>query len=669
MTRGREHLTFAARALAPVVPALVVLAVLAWWTADGGGYAPADWLLGGLAIVGTAIAVVIGRGPAPTPASGAAKVAATALCAYLAWSLASIAWAEAPWLALEGSARTLVYVAVCLALGILAWRPRNAETVLALWVLVVTAVAVVTLVRLLGDTSLELLIDGRLAEPTGYPNATAALWTAAGLPAIVLAARPGLRPIPRGLALGAATLLLSLALLGQSRGWLFTLPVVLLVALAVQPQRLRVALWSLPAAIGVALALPVLLDVFDAAAGPGLEDALGRAVWRIVLCSTAVAGVVAAAQAAGAARLIPPGLRRRGRAVGVALAAGALIAAAAAGTVATDGHPRARLDTAWQAFTQLRAEPATGGSRFGGGLGGNRYDFWRVAVDVWRDHPLTGAGQDNFAAAYIRERRSYEEPRWTHSLPLRVLSGTGAVGLLLLLVALSAATFAALRPGDPHERRVAGALVLPAIVWLAQGSVDWLWEFPALSGAGLGFLAVAAALRVRSAAATAEDDAGVRGGKRRVVIAAAAGVACLGLLGVLWLSQRDTDRAAAETRPAVALSRLDRAADLNPLALRPLLIAGTIALRAGDPRRAQRYFARAVERDASDWLARFELGLAAGAARAEPAAARALAQAAQRNPRELLIEDAIKRLRRGQPMSQAYADAEFARRVRARVGG
>ena len=318
--------------------------------------------------------------------------------------------------------------------------------------------------------------------------------------------------MPRALGLGAATLLLSLALLGQSRGWFYTLPVVLLVALAVQPQRLRVALWSLPVALGVALALPVLLDVFDAATGPGLQDALRRAVGRIALCSVAVAGVVAAAQAGGAARLLPAGLRRRARAIGVALAAGALIAAAGAAMVATDGHPRARLDTAWHDFTQLRAEPATAsGSRFGGGLGGNRYDFWRVAVAEWRDHPLAGAGQDNFAAAYIRERRSDEEPRWTHSLPLRVLAGTGVVGLLLLLVALAAAALAALRPGDAHERRVAAALVLPAVVWLGQGAVDWLWEFPALSGAALGFAAVAVALRAGAGA----GGGGVRRGTRR----------------------------------------------------------------------------------------------------------------------------------------------------------
>jgi len=665
MTRGREHLSAAVGALAPVVPALVVVAVLAWWTADGGGYAPADWLLGGLAIVGTAIAVVAGRGAAVRPVSRAARLAAGALCAYLAWSLASIAWSEAPWLALEGSARTLVYVAVCCVLGMTAWRTRSAEAVLALWVVAVTAVAVATLVRLLGDASLDLLIDGRLAEPTGYPNAAAALWTTAALPAIALAARQGRHPLARGLALGAATLLLSLALLGQSRGWLFTLPAVLLVALAVQPQRLRVALWSLPVAIGVLLALPVLLDVFDAATGPGLADALSRAVGRIALCSIAVAVVVAAAQAAGAARLLPDGVRRRARAVGVALAAGALTAALGAGMIATDGHPRERLDTAWHDFTQLRAEPATGGSRFGGGLGGNRYDFWRVAVDEWRDHLLTGTGQDNFAAAYVRERRSYEEPRWTHSLPLRVLSGTGVVGLLLLLVALAAAAFAALRRGDPHERRVAAALVLPAVVWLAQGSVDWLWEFPALSGAALGFVAVG--LAVRAPGDVARPPA--LGARLRVVIAALAATAALGLLGILYLAQRDTDRAATETRPALALSRLDRAADLNPFALRPLLIAGTIALRAGDARRAQGYFARAADRDPSDWLARFELGLAAGAARDGRTAARALAEAERRNPRELLIEDAIKRQRRGQPMPQVYADTEFARRVRARIGG
>jgi len=49
--------------------------------------------------------------------------------------------------------------------------------------------------------------------------------------------------------------------------------------------------------------------------------------------------------------------------------------------------------------------------------------------------------------------------------------------------------------GAADERRVvvAAALVLP-MVWLVHGSIDWLWEFPALSCPALVALGLAVAL-------------------------------------------------------------------------------------------------------------------------------------------------------------------------------
>ena len=39
-----------------------------------------------------------------------------------------------------------------------------------------------------------------------------------------------------------------------------------------------------------------------------------------------------------------------------------------------------------------------------------------------------------------------------------------------------------------------GTALLPLGVWLIHGSIDWFWEFPALSGPALGFLAMAGRL-------------------------------------------------------------------------------------------------------------------------------------------------------------------------------
>jgi hypothetical protein len=49
--------------------------------------------------------------------------------------------------------------------------------------------------------------------------------------------------------------------MGQSRGWLFALPVVALIFVAVTPQRVRTSLTLLLAAGGVAATIPAVLDV------------------------------------------------------------------------------------------------------------------------------------------------------------------------------------------------------------------------------------------------------------------------------------------------------------------------------------------------------------------------------------------------------------------------
>ena len=50
--------------------------------------------------------------------------------------------------------------------------------------------------------------------------------------------------------------------------------------------------------------------------------------------------------------------------------------------------------------------------------------------------------------------------------------------------------------------------MLPLVVWLIYGSVDWFWEMPALSGPALGFLGVAVALEPRPRVSGPSEDRG-----------------------------------------------------------------------------------------------------------------------------------------------------------------
>ncbi len=86
----------------------------------------------------------------------------------------------------------------------------------------------------------DLLADGRLASPTGYFNSTVALFFTRRA-AVDRCSPPGAssRALLRGLLIAVAAASLQLAVIGQSRGWLFTLPIVAIAVLFVVRDRLR----------------------------------------------------------------------------------------------------------------------------------------------------------------------------------------------------------------------------------------------------------------------------------------------------------------------------------------------------------------------------------------------------------------------------------------------
>jgi O-antigen ligase len=113
-----------------------------------------------------------------------------------------------------------------------------------------------------------------------------------------------------------------------------------------------------------------------------------------------------------------------------------------------------------------------------------RGDYWRVAWHVIVRHPLAGTGAGTFDRAWIEfgDLVRWEVTLDAHSLYLETLAELGLVGLLVLLAALLAPLAAGIRAD-------AAAAVGGATAFLVHAGLDWDWEMPAVTVAGLVCLA------------------------------------------------------------------------------------------------------------------------------------------------------------------------------------
>ncbi len=310
---------------------------------------------------------------------------------------------------------------------------------------------------------------------------------------------------------------------------------------------------------------------------------------------------------------------------------------------------RRRSSDSWKEFKHGGDGPQAGRSRFAAG-GTNRYEFWTVAWAEFRARPVAGIGVENFQEAYLRRGKSGEQPRYAHSLELGVLSQMGLVGALLLAGAFAAAMAGAARARSlpPSGRAAAVACAAVFGYWLLHASIDWFWEFPALTGAAIAALGMAAALGPREATASPKAL------PRSLFAAAAAGAAALALsFAVPWLAELELDRAQDSWRadPSAAFERLDRAAALNPLTIRPQLTAGTIALRLGQTAVAEREFRDALRREPDEAYALLELGLIAAERGDRNRALALLERSTEQHPQDDVARRALAATRAGKPVS------------------
>ena len=168
---------------------------------------------------------------------------------------------------------------------------------------------------------------------------------------------------------------------------------------------------------------------------------------------------------AGAAVALPLAWERRRLAVSVAAVIGLVLALALtlpAGSLADDEAARA---------------------------GGNhRPWYWHVAWQQASEFPIAGRGAGTFELAWLEEQPISESVLDAHSLYLETLAELGLVGLGLLALALVPPLLAAFRGAS-------AAAVGGYVAFLVHAGVEWDWEMPVVTVAGL--LCGAALLRCK----------------------------------------------------------------------------------------------------------------------------------------------------------------------------
>ena len=597
----------------------------------GGGYEASTWGWATLALVAGAVAILVVFG---LPRLGPLELAFLGgLAALCVWTLVSAPWSLDRAQAVLESQRVLLYVAGALAILLAARRSALGNLLGGLLTATTVVCATALSIRLFPDSvhsggvvfSADPQAAFKLAEPLGYANALGALAAIGIAVAFGLATRAETNA---GSALAAASLpvLATTLYLTFGRAAWLALGVGLAAALILDPRRLQLVttLLALSPAPGLAVLFASRSDGLTSPQASLAEiESDGRSLALAVVLLAALAAVSALALR-HAERHVRAGPLTRSYAAALLVV---LVAVAAAAIVRVGGP----IDLAARGYDAFNAPPAPAQSDVGRRLfsfsGSSRSDYWRVAWHDVEDHPLLGSGAGSYERRWLLRRPAALPVRDAHSLYLESLAELGPLGLLLLLGALAAPFAAAVRA---RSHPFVPAALAAYCCYLVHAGVDWDWEMPAVTLAGLS---VGAALLV---AARPSDTTRPL---TRWLLASALGVACaislltaLALVGNRALEQ--SANALDRTDSAEAKHQARRAVHWTPWASEPWRLLGEAQLSEGDLEAAGASFRRGLAEDSRSWELWLDLALASeGRERRE-----AFDRASALNPREPQIQ-------------------------------
>jgi hypothetical protein len=513
-------------------------------------------------------------------------------------------WADSDDQALAFAGQFTLYAALFGVLLLLLRRRGDYWALLPLLMAGVTATALWVTLKMLGPDGPSLFVGGRLVEPLGYVNGEAGFFLVGLWPLIALAEQTRY-PVLAGLGIACAFLVACMLVLGQARGVLPGTLVSAVVVLAVVPGRPRRLTVLLLIAAAVALVSGPLLDVYSEAPPLGEqldEDVVEEAGRAILLAAVLLGAAWAGAQALLAARSSRmSGARRLVPVVEAAVGLTIVVLAAGVALAAVD-DPLGKVGDQYDEFVNLRTGES-GDSRFFSG-GGYRYDYWRVAWDQFRDHPVRGVGAGNYDVTYFRERRTNEDIRQPHSLELQMLAELGLVGGLALIAFIGAvlAGFwrASRRAGEDRGVRVITVAAGGSFVaWLVHTSVDWLHLLPGVTGIALCGAAMLLSPWMRP----------VPRDWSRARILATAGVAVVLLFAALTVGRfaaaeklRLDGRDKVASEPVEALRLANRSLALNGDSLPAIYLKSASYAQLGIYGKSRAALIEATRKEPHDWL-------------------------------------------------------------------
>jgi hypothetical protein len=490
---------------AVLVPAAAVLlagpTVIAFFS---GGYFDGPRFAATLAawVVVLVVALVA---PRPLPTSMPGRVALAGLAVVTAWTGVSLAWAPLSEAATDNLVRVILYLGAFIAAAALL-RDRAvsevAEPALAFGAVVVIGYGLAgRLLPGIVEQTTSNLAFGRLEQPLTYWNAEGAL-AAVGLVLCARLAGTAARPAAlRAVAAAACAPLGQGLYLSYSRGAIAACVVGLVVLLAACPTRPQLRGAAIAAAAGIAAAIAA--EAFSGVAL--LEGDLGRretqgAIVLAILAVVALAAGWAQARASRAEDRDPSEQDRLAFAARLPAVAAVAAGVCLAGLVAVGLGERGSADELAERTGLSRLTSADS----------RRYDYWRVGLDAFAEHPLGGVGSGGFRVEWVRERPVDEAAREVHSLPLEMASELGLVGLLglgLLVGGVVAAGRRALRSGSALAPGASAALV----TWGIHACIDWDWQVPAVTLPAIVLAAglVAASETPRPTPSASPADSGV----------------------------------------------------------------------------------------------------------------------------------------------------------------
>jgi len=626
--RAREGLS--RQRLLVLLPAVLVFGPVLGLAAAQGGYFPTSWGWVSVPLLwAVAIALIVRDGVGLTTAE---RFFLGALASLAGWIVLASLWSIAPAQTILEIERVLVYAAAIGAVLLLSGRSAH-------WLLggLLTAISLITLFSLLT----RLVPDRfgvydqtavyRLAEPIGYWNGLGVFAVVGTLIALGFAARA--RTLwGRASSAGTMVVLLPTLYFTFGRAAWIALAAGVVIAVALDPRRLQ-----LIAALLVLAPLPAVAVVL-ASRESGLTHAhtpLSRAahdghrVTLAIVLLAAANALLAAVFASATKRIDVPRAVRTAFAVAVGL----MVIVALGAVFARYGGP---VSLARKGYTTFKAPPPRSSANLNNRLlsfsGNGRADLWRLAWDDAKGHAALGAGAGTYERYFLRHQPPrVGRVRDAHGLYIEMLAELGPFGLAVLLAAL--ATPLALLPRarrHPLVPAAAGAYV----AYLVHTGVDWDWELPAVTLAGLlcGTSILLFARRWKAPNPLSPPTRFVAAG----VAVITAGFAAIALLGNMALSRSDAAREDGKLPRAATEAR--RAHTLMPWSPRPWEALGRAQVSAGLLPDARQSFRKAISIDDGDWRLWYELaGAATGAAQR-----RALRHAVALYPRSGLLANTTK---------------------------